>query len=166
MQQRLKIDDRLHEVDMSTREGGGLQIVVDGAARVVESLGSANGHHRVAIDGRHEDIFVARCADGTWVSCRGVTRLVVDADREPRRAAAGSGASARVVTPATPGVVVGLLVEEGADVTAGQGLVVVSAMKMETTLVAAHSGRVAAINTEVGASVKPGDILVEIKAEE
>jgi biotin carboxyl carrier protein len=44
----------------------------------------------------------------------------------------------------------------------GQGLIVVSAMKMETTLVAPTDGRVAKIRTSINAKVAPGDILADI----
>ena len=70
------------------------------------------------------------------------------------------------VTPPMPSVVVRILVEEGDRVKKGQGLVVVTAMKMETTLKAPYNGRVKAIKTTVDAKVAPGDILVEIEEEE
>jgi len=57
-----------------------------------------------------------------------------------------------------------VLVEKGQEVVKGQGLVVVSAMKMEMTLAAPYSGTVRAVNTQVGAQVSPGEILVEIEA--
>jgi biotin carboxyl carrier protein len=59
--------------------------------------------------------------------------------------------------------VVALLVVVGEEVRKGQALVVISAMKMESRLVAPHAGRVRAIRASVGASVKPGDVLVEIE---
>ncbi len=66
------------------------------------------------------------------------------------------------VTPPMPSVVVKILVCEGDVVEKGQGLVVVSAMKMETTLRAPYAGTVGRIKTAVNARVAPGDILVEI----
>ena len=63
-----------------------------------------------------------------------------------------------------PAVVQDVLVAVGDEVEKGQKLVVVSAMKMESTLVAPYAGTVAAVNTEVGAKANPGDVLVEIEA--
>jgi biotin carboxyl carrier protein len=51
----------------------------------------------------------------------------------------------------------------GQVVDKGTPLVVVSAMKMEITLSAPFSGRVIAVNTEVGAQVRPGEVLVDIE---
>jgi acetyl-CoA carboxylase biotin carboxylase subunit len=94
----------------------------------------------------------------------------------PRRAAgpAAPGAAAAprapglppgAVTPPMPAVVVAVLVEEGREVERGEPLVVVSAMKTESQLVSPAAGRVRSVNTRVGASVRPGEILVQIEPE-
>jgi biotin carboxyl carrier protein len=59
--------------------------------------------------------------------------------------------------------VVALLVTVGDEVRKSQPLVVISAMKMEARLVAPHAGIVRVIRATVGASVKPGDVLVEVE---
>ncbi len=112
--------------------------------------------------GHGEELFVARCAEGIWVWSKGRARLVQDAAAQTATRRSGPGGVAGDVTPPMPAVVQELLVEVGAAVDKGARLVVVSAMKMETTLVAPYGGTVSAVNTEVGAKVAPGDILVEI----
>ena len=89
---------------------------------------------------------------------------VSDADRQALAAAGGrvDGRSCEV-TPPMPSVVVKVLVEEGQTVARGDHLVVVSAMKMETTLTAPFEGRVARINVAAGDKVRPGDILVDLE---
>jgi biotin carboxyl carrier protein len=64
-----------------------------------------------------------------------------------------------------PSVVVRILVAEGDQVEKGQGVVVVMAMKMETTLRAPFSGKMLKINVSVGDKVMPGQILVDIERE-
>jgi biotin carboxyl carrier protein len=59
--------------------------------------------------------------------------------------------------------VVRILAEVGQSVTKGTPLVVVSAMKMEITLSAPYDGVVTAVNSEEGAAVSPGEILVDIE---
>ena len=46
-----------------------------------------------------------------------------------------------------------------------KGLIVVTAMKMETTLAAPFDGKVKKINASINQKVAPGDILVEIEEE-
>jgi 3-methylcrotonyl-CoA carboxylase alpha subunit len=61
-----------------------------------------------------------------------------------------------------PAVVTKLLVAEGDPVEKGQGVVVVSAMKMDTTLVAPFDGVVTRINVAEGDKVTPQQVLVDI----
>ena len=62
-----------------------------------------------------------------------------------------------------PGRVVGLLVEEGATVAAGDGILVLEAMKMENEIQAERPGTVRAIFVEPGQAVEGGDPLYEIE---
>ena len=65
-----------------------------------------------------------------------------------------------------PGQVIKIEVAVGDRVEKDQAVVVISAMKMETTLTAPFAGTITAVNTEVGAQVMPGDLLVDIEAAE
>jgi pyruvate carboxylase subunit B len=62
-----------------------------------------------------------------------------------------------------PGKVVLVEVEVGQVVAAGDGLIVLEAMKMENEFRAAAAGRVVEIRVEAGQAVNPGDILVVIE---
>jgi biotin carboxyl carrier protein len=57
------------------------------------------------------------------------------------------------------------MVTEGDLVEKGQGVMVVSAMKMETTLQAPYKGKVLKINVAEGDKVMPGQILAVIERE-
>ena len=61
-----------------------------------------------------------------------------------------------------PGKVLQVLVEEGAEVTRGQRLMIVEAMKMENPLRAPHDSRVTRIHVAEGDSVTPGQTLIEL----
>ncbi len=142
---------------------GALRVEIDGRSHDVEVCSSGGGRHCVLIDGKLETLFTARSPEGTWVWWKGHGWLVADAEREVRRAGSRSAtATSAGVSPSTPAVVTAIMVKTGDDVAEGQTLVVVTAMKMETCLVAQLAGRVRAINTVVGAKVRPGEILVEI----
>jgi biotin carboxyl carrier protein len=66
------------------------------------------------------------------------------------------------VVASMPGKVVRLLVSTGDEVTAGQGIVVVEAMKMQNELKAPRSGRVSSINVREHDSVNAGAVLATI----
>ena len=77
-------------------------------------------------------------------------------------------ASARVDAPASilapmPGKVVRVLVAVGDVVVAGQGIIVVEAMKMQNELKSPRDGRVTAVKTAVGESVNGGAVLALIE---
>ena len=123
---------------------------------------SMDGSLWLRVGEHRKRVVVAKGEGGTWVWHEGRARFVEDNDgpqRRQRRSAGVPGA----VTPPMPATVVRILVEVGDEVEQRQGLVVVSAMKMETTLSSPHKGVVESINTEVGATVKPGEILVDVK---
>ncbi len=79
----------------------------------------------------------------------------------PASAAAHGGQSK--ITAAMPGKVVRVMVETGAEVEAGDPLIVVEAMKMQNEMKASRAGRIASINTEAGATVSAGDVLIIIE---
>ena len=61
-----------------------------------------------------------------------------------------------------PAVVTKILIARGDSVEKGQGVVVVSAMKMDTTLTAPFDGVVTRINVAEGDKVTPKQVLVDI----
>jgi biotin carboxyl carrier protein len=88
--------------------------------------------------------------------------------RDPKRLRRGQSAgghdhgSAEIVSP-MPGKVVRVLVENGALVEAGTGIIVVEAMKMQNEMKAPKAGVVVSINAEDGATVNAGDVLAVIE---
>jgi len=83
---------------------------------------------------------------------------------EAARAAGRGGGGSGLVTAPMPGKVIAVLVAVGDVVEAGQPLVLVEAMKMETTLAAEIAGRVQKVGATPGQLVEAGQVLVEISA--
>ena len=65
-----------------------------------------------------------------------------------------------------PGLVVRVLVDPGQVVSAGTGLVVVEAMKMENELVAETDSTVSSVEIQEGATVNQNDLLVTFTRED
>ena len=72
-----------------------------------------------------------------------------------------SGASANAVTAPLAGSVARVLVE-GQEITAGEVLLVLEAMKMETEITAPRDGLVARILVDKGTAVQAGEGLIEL----
>jgi pyruvate carboxylase subunit B len=78
-------------------------------------------------------------------------------------AASGVAAGPAPLVAPMPGLVVRVSVAEGDAVAAGQGLVVMEAMKMENELRAPAAGRVVRVLAAPGMAVEKGAVLVELE---
>lgn len=122
----------------------------------------------IRVDGRHFEVAVSPDGDGRYrvaAGALGETVEVLDPlTHMAREAHGGLGrAGVETVTAYMPGRVVDVLVEEGAEVEAGQGVVVLEAMKMENEIQADSAGTVRTIFVEPGQAVEGGDPLFEIE---
>jgi len=120
----------------------------------------APGAYSVLIEGRSYEVFA-----GTEIRVNGRAFSVEVFDPRSMRARriAGMGAGRQSIAALMPGKVVRLLVEAGDLVEAGQGLVVVEAMKMQNEMKSPKAGRVAEVKTKPDATVAPGEVLVVIE---
>jgi biotin carboxyl carrier protein len=86
---------------------------------------------------------------------------------DPRSLRARSGGAAsqgrQNVCAPMPGKIVRVLVAAGDSVEAGEGLVVVEAMKMQNEMKSPKTGRVVEVRTKPGAAVSPGEILMVVE---
>jgi len=87
---------------------------------------------------------------------------------DPKRLRSASGAAesadgAAEIKTAMPGKVVRVLVEQGAQVQIGDGILIVEAMKMQNELKSPKDGTVKEIRAESGATVSAGDVLAVIE---
>ena len=81
--------------------------------------------------------------------------------RDLTNATVGASGPAPMVAP-MPGMIVRIGVSVGDTVAAGQGLIVMEAMKMENELRATAAGTVSAIRVTTGTAVQKGDVLIEL----
>jgi acetyl-CoA/propionyl-CoA carboxylase biotin carboxyl carrier protein len=111
----------------------------------------SDGEVLVTLDGVTRRWLHAIETDRTWLTCDGRTWVVARAVIRLRERAVSDGA-AEVRSP-MPGVVLAIQVAEGDEVSAGQPLIVVEAMKMEHSVTAARAGRVGDLLVRVGDQV-------------
>lgn len=109
-------------------------------------------------DGASHVALVAKDRTGTWVHVDGRAWLVQRAEGR----AAGAGASDGTVAAPMTGKILEVLVAKGDEVTDGQPLLVLSAMKMRLEIKAPRAGVVKRLSAETGAQVEGGALLAEI----
>ncbi|MGW0362176.1 acetyl/propionyl/methylcrotonyl-CoA carboxylase subunit alpha [Streptomyces sp. NPDC002990] len=95
-----------------------------------------------------------------------LARTAAAGGAKPKRRAAkksGPAASGDTLTSPMQGTIVKVAVEEGQQVTEGELVVVLEAMKMEQPLNAHRTGTIVGLTAEVGASLTSGATICEIK---
>jgi biotin carboxyl carrier protein len=123
------------------------------------------GVYSVLLDGCSYEIRLLETSQGPSAEAGG-RRFIVDV-RDPRDASRRSGGAVgsgrQNVAAPMPGKVVRVLVQVGDAVEAGQGLVVVEAMKMQNEMKASRPGRVIEIRAYAGDTVSAGDTLAVLE---
>jgi biotin carboxyl carrier protein len=168
MKYNLEINGETETLLVEQQDGGGMVITAAGKQRTVAACRIDTHRLVLNVDGAIRNVFLGGNDVAKQIVINGVAYGVADADAKAMAAATGGRdrETPREVTPPMPAVVVKVLVALGQDVQKGEGLVVVSAMKMETTLSAPFDGRVTGINAAEGDKVMPGDILVDLQSNE
>jgi biotin carboxyl carrier protein len=110
-------------------------------------------------------VYVTPNGDGLEVWTGGTRHSVAISDPRDRSGAGGKHAAAGPVEVRSqmPGKIVKVLVELGATVTTGQGLIVVEAMKMQNEMKSPKDGRIARILAVEGGTVGAGETLVVVE---
>jgi biotin carboxyl carrier protein len=134
------IDERSYEFSLVEQVGARMTLLIDGKRVVLHIVERAGAYH-ISLNGK-------------------IIRLEKVAGGVRARASAGGD-----LTASMPGVVTQILVEEGQEVTAGESLLLLEAMKMETRITAPRDGRVARVLVKVGETVQGGQVLVEVERE-
>jgi pyruvate carboxylase subunit B len=155
--------------------GRTIEVEVDGEQATVEgtthhvSLAAVPGTpmRLLVVDGRSVALPVEPAGRGRWdVTLGGESWEVEVVDERTRhiRSLTGGGAQkagAAALRAPMPGLVVRIPVEPGQAVAAGQGVVVLEAMKMENELKAPAAASVKAVLVRPGQAVEKGQTLVE-----
>jgi len=114
---------------------------------------------QIALPDRTLTATVVRTRSEVWVAIAGeIYRCSARTEQE----AAGSDARTPRVLAPMPGKVLEVLVEAGQQVAAGDPLVVLEAMKMETIASADAAATVTRVYVRAGVTVEPGQTLVEL----
>jgi biotin carboxyl carrier protein len=164
-----EVDGQSYALELERREGARVEATIDGRRYELEARETEAGAFLLLVDGRvYEGRAQRASAQGKACEVQlgdEVFRVTLF-DPKRLRGARGAGAEASgraQVVASMPGKVVRVLVAEGATVEAGDGLVVVEAMKMQNELKSPKSGTVVELRAEAGATVNAGDVLVVVE---
>ncbi|MGZ3142587.1 acetyl/propionyl/methylcrotonyl-CoA carboxylase subunit alpha [Lentzea chajnantorensis] len=149
---------RINDVDVRVR---GDEVVV-GAGEPVRARARREGGDLLVGSRRYA---VARDGDVLWLGHDGASWALTEAEFLVG-ASGGAAASGGPVKSPMPGTVLVVRAQQGEDVTAGQALFVVEAMKMEHTVTAPVDGVLAEVNVQAGQQVALDQVLATVVSHE
>jgi len=165
MTYEILIDGKPHTLELG-REGDHWSCKLDGASIEADAVLTKHDAVSIIIAGTHYEVKRERTAADThyWVKN---SRFAVEI-RDPRslrsrKAAAATGEGPQRLLAPMPGKVVRIILPAGSAVEAGQGVLVVEAMKMQNELKSPKKGTVKQVMVAEGASVTAGEVLAIVE---
>ncbi len=148
------------EIELVARDGSSIRARIGDSEFSAEFERLPDGSAILKLGGRQYRISGARRGDSILVTVgpRGFEFKPV----VPRRAGARAGIMVPELTAPMPGKVLKILVAEGAAIKAGEPVIVLEAMKMETMISAEGAAMVKKIRVGVGQMVDAGEVLAEL----
>ena len=149
------------------KKNGAWEISLDGTLLDANAVELAPNTISVLLNGESHQIRVAPKPDGTLTLHTGLAEYAAEVNdprswRGRRHGALEVEGRQQIAAP-MPGKVVRLLVKQGEAVEAGQGLLVVEAMKMQNEIRSPKSGKVEKLLVKEGQAVNAGDALVWVE---
>lgn len=161
------IDGALFRVDLDWDPASGRwRCLVNGCEVQMDAVPAQPDVLSVVIQGKVYGIVRERLASDLriWVGDRCYTAEVTDPKSlRGRKARVDGGRGLRHLVAPMPGKVVRFLVSENSPVEAGQGVVVVEAMKMQNEIKSPKKGMVLKLVVSEGAAVNAGDVLATVE---
>jgi propionyl-CoA carboxylase alpha chain len=140
----------------------GVRATVDGAALAVENVETDNAADHVSVTLEIDGLRKTFQVHDLHVSGPSGAVTLHEVPRFPEPTAAIAPGS---LTASMPGTVVRVLVNEGEQVSSGQAVVVLEAMKMEHTITAPSNGTITELPVTQGAQVETGTLLAVVSSE-
>ena len=148
------------------REDGRWQVSLDGQPRKADAVEIAPNIFSILLDGQSHEIRVAPQTDGRLTLQSGDHEFTAEVNdprawKGRRHGQIEAQGRQQIIAP-MPGKVVRLLVKAGDKVEAGQGILVVEAMKMQNEVRSPKTGTVERLQAQEGQPVNAGQVLAWI----
>jgi len=163
MRLEAEVAGRRVRVEVRRRGEGPYDVTIGDRQIQLEARAAGPMGLSLLVGNRSHDVAVERTPTGFRVHLAGeAVEVGLSEAVSVAMGAAVARGPARITAP-MPGKIVRVLVGPGTEVEAGDGVVVVEAMKMENELKAARAGRVRAVHVREGQAVDGGALLVELE---
>ena len=170
MRYAVSIDGKSFDVEMAATDGkwrcqvdGKWRCQIDGREIAVDFVRLGENAGSLLIAGKSFEI--RRDADGSiFVGARRYEVFMQDPRSwRGRQQRESKHAGPQKLKASMPGKIVRILAHEGDDIQAGQGVVVVEAMKMQNEIRSPRAGKVQKVLVREGTNVNPGEVLAIVE---
>jgi biotin carboxyl carrier protein len=161
MQHTFVIGETEHEGFLS-RRGDGYVLHVGETAVPIALTDAVRGRQRLTLGTETSPVLVASDGDLVHIHIDGMTFTVRYVDPVQRYGGHAGAAADDVAEAPMPGVVIAVNVKDGQSVTAGETLMVIESMKLETAIKAWRDGTIAAVHFGVGQTFQRGAQLLAL----
>ena len=164
MQHTFVIADIEHDASLSRRDGGYALHVGEKAVPIALTEAEGGGQ-LLSLGDEISRVLIAPGGDLVHVHLDGATFTVRYVDPVQRYGSHAGGSADDIAEAPMPGVVIAVHVKEGQSVSAGETLMVIESMKLETAIKAWRNGAVAAVHVGVGQTFQRGAPLLALAPE-
>ncbi|MGH9763402.1 MAG: biotin/lipoyl-containing protein, partial [Blastocatellia bacterium] len=160
----LEIDSHREFIEIDNRDGK-VTASIEGRAYDLDVASPEPGVYLFFLDDQVYEARTSRLLPRSYeVRLRGQSYSVKLVDRKHVRITGEPGdAGQQLLTAPMPGKVVKILLEAGEEVAAGQGVLIVEAMKMQNEVKSSKTGRITEIRVKEGATVTANQVLAVVE---
>ncbi len=164
---KARIENRLRDVELISKDGNKVEISVDGKIYEIDVVMSESGFCSIIHDGRSYNAESVRHSEGKYTITTDFRHFDIELSSPQKKYLRARQSAAdevqETITSPMPGKIIKVMVSEDMEVKQGDALIVVEAMKMQSTYTAAQNAIVDKIHVEEGDSVDRDQLLISFK---
>ena len=165
----VKVNGKTYEIEMISKEGNNLRIVLDGKVIDLDVVMSESGFCSILYEGQSYNAESVYHHDGKYTITTNFKHFDIELSHSQKKYLRNIGndktseVQESIVSP-IPGKIIQILVTEGQSVAKGDVLLIIEAMKMQSTYTAAQNAIVDKITVNEGDSVLRDQLLITFKS--
>lgn len=162
-----KVKGNTYDIELVEKEGNAVKIKLNGEIIDIDAVLSETGFYSILHNGRSYNAEVVNSSEGKYVITADFRRYDVELQNLRKRYIRG-GTSAEeevqdCIKAPMPGKIIAVLVEKGCRVKKGDPLLIIEAMKMQSTYTASQDATVEAVEIVEGDSVLSDQLLITFR---
>lgn len=164
---KAKIGNRTCEVELLSKDGNRVEISLDGKIYDIDVVMSESGFCSILHEGRSYKAESVHHSDGKYTITTNFRYFDIELSNPQKKYLRGRQSAAdevqETITSPMPGKIIKIMVSKDMEVKQGDPLIVVEAMKMQSTYTAAQNAIVDKIHVQEGDSVARDQLLISFK---